>query len=144
MECGGFLVYLAVKAICYISWCGLGARVHGHRDRINLKALVYGSIRLAIGVTLGVFMIARLSPWMLEVLKNSLAVYFVVYVPVRWFEWSLMAILMDQEHRTELNFAIGLTLKSRLLRLGGIAISCLADIPMLIEQNGPFKGISIC
>lgn len=144
MEGAGFLVYLVVKAICYIAWCGLGAKIHGHTDRITLKAFVYGFVRLAIGVILGAFAIARLSAWLGEVLQNPLAVYGIAYVPVRWVEWSLMAFIMDREHQTVSNFLVGETWRSRLWRLGGIAISCLADIPLLIEFHGPFKGIRIC
>jgi len=144
MECLPFLIYVVVKAICYVSWCGLGATIHGHRDRINFKAFVYGFVRLVIGVILGAFAIANLSIWMSELIKNPVVVYAIAYLPVRWVEWSLMAVLMDQEHRTVPNFFFGLTWKSRLWRLGGMAISCLADLPLLIEFHGPFKGIRIC
>ena len=31
MEGLGFLVYAGIKALAYMGWCGLGARLHGHR-----------------------------------------------------------------------------------------------------------------
>lgn len=136
MDCLGPLVYVLVKVTAYIAWCGAGARRHGHADRIWLKAIVYGLVRVGMGAFLGLVVILRLVDLVGPRLGNSLLTYLVVYLPVRWLEWSLMAVLMDQEHRTTRNFLIGRSLNLRLWRLGGMAISCLADIPVIAALGG--------
>jgi 2-hydroxychromene-2-carboxylate isomerase len=61
---------------------------------------------------------------------STIAAYLAVYVPVRWLEWSLIASLVERSPRA---FLIPPTRNSVLFRAGGIAVSCLADIPMLIQ-----------
>jgi len=55
-----------------------------------------------------------------------------------------MAVMMDLEHRTAHSFLVGDTATSRLWRLGGIVISCLADIPMIISVGGLPLGRLVC
>ena len=45
----GILIYLAVKAAAYIAWCGQGARLHGHTERLVLRAFTYGTVRMTMG-----------------------------------------------------------------------------------------------
>jgi hypothetical protein len=140
----GFLVYLAVKLGAYIGWCYQGARLHGHRDRLLLKGIVYGVVRAVMGAILGLWAILMLVNWLYQFTDKEVLLYVAVYVPVRWVEWSLMAVIMDQEHRTAANFAIGRGATTRLWRLGGIVISCLADIPMMISMNHLPIGRFMC
>lgn len=144
MDAAGPLLYALIKAIVYISWCGQGARLHGHTDRLVLRAFLYGLLRLAMGVILGLFLIFWLVNVLSTVVPNHLLLYLAVYVPVRWLEWSLMAVIMDLEHRTWRSFLVGDTSASRLWRLGGIAISCVADIPMIISIGGLPLGRFMC
>jgi len=144
MDLAGPLLYALIKAVAYIAWCGQGARLHGHTDRIVLRAFLYGFLRLAMGAFLGLFLIFWLVNVLSTALPNHVLLYLAVYVPVRWLEWSLMAVIMDLEHRTLRNFLVGNTSNSRLWRLGGIAISCVADIPMIISIGGLPLGRFMC
>src|SRR5438105_2509366 len=130
------LSYALIKAIAYMGWCGQGARLHGHRDRLWMKGLLYGFVRLAMGAFFGLILIFGLVNMLSTTVPNHLLLYLVIYVPVRWLEWSLMAVIMDVDHRSWRHFLLGDTASSRLWRLGGIAISCLADIPMIVSLGG--------
>lgn len=134
MEGAGALLYVALKLAAYIGWCILGVRVHGPRERFVLKGVLYGVLRAVMGLVFGLVAILFLVN-LLEnrVTRNSIVLYLAVYIPVRWVEWSLMAILMDRGHRTFSKFLVGKGSGTRLWRLGGIVISCLADIPMLLD-----------
>lgn len=132
----GVLVYVVVKVGAYIGWCTQGARLHGHRDRLLWKGVVFGILRALMGAILGLYGILWLVGVLAHVTKNEPLLYVGAYVPVRWVEWSLMAVLMDQDHRTGANFWIGRNATTRLWRLGGIVISCLADLPMMIGTGG--------
>jgi hypothetical protein len=144
MEAAGPLIYALVKIVAYVSWCGLGARVHDHQDRVWLKAVLYGLLRLGMGAFLGLIVIVALANMIEPKLHNQVATYLIVYVPVRWGEWSVVAFLMDPGHRTPGNLFFGRTMKSRLWRLGGIVISCLADIPVILSCGGLPVGRFMC
>ena len=60
--------------------------------------------------------------------------YLSVYVPVRWLEWSIMAALLLSPSISQ--FLFGAARPDRLWRAGGIVISCLADIPLIISLGG--------
>jgi len=141
MDEAGILIYLLIKTLAYVGWCGQGARLHGHRDRLTLRAFVYGIVRVLLGVVVGLCLIYPLVNALDRVVPNHVVLYFVLYVPIRWFEWSLLAVIMDLERRTPRNFLIGDSSASRLWRLGGIAISCVSDLPILMTSNGlPIHG----
>ncbi len=139
-----FLLYLGVKALAYMAWCGLGARIHGHRDRIALKGFVYGLIRLAMGAVLGLVLILWLVNALYGATRSELTLYLAVYVPVRWLEWSSLAVLMGAEQRSPSGFLLGTTAGSRLWRAGGILISCLADLPVILGMGGLPVGRFMC
>lgn len=136
MDEAGILVYFLIKALAYVGWCGQGARLHGHGDRLTLRAFVYGFVRLVLGLIVGLFLIYPLVNALDRVIPNHVILYFALYVPIRWFEWSLLAVIMDLDHRTPRHFLVGDTSASRLWRLGGIAISCVSDLPILIASDG--------
>jgi hypothetical protein len=144
MEGLGFLVYAGIKALAYMGWCGLGARLHGHRERLWLKGFLLGFGRLAMGAVLGLVVIFFLVNALSTTIPNQFLLYLAVYVPVRWFEWSVMAVLMDSKHVSWRNFVVGETASSQLWRLGGIAISCMADIPMMFSLGGLPVGRFMC
>lgn len=62
-------------------------------------------------------------------------IYLVVYVPVRWVEWTILALLIVRGVR-KTSWLFDWTDISSRWRLGGIAISCLADIPLIISLGG--------
>jgi len=133
MEGTGALLYVGLKLGAYVGWCILGARVQGPRERVVLKGVLYGFLRAVMGLVFGLVAILFLVNLLEGATRNSVALYLAVYVPVRWVEWSLMAVLMDRGHRTFPDFLVGKGSGTRLWRLGGIVISCLADIPMLLD-----------
>jgi hypothetical protein len=65
---------------------------------------------------------------------SNVLTYLAVYVPVRWFEWSILAAILIPSSFAQ--FLLGAAKPDRLWRLGGIVISCLADIPLIISLGG--------
>jgi hypothetical protein len=138
------VAYGLVKLIAYSAWCGLGARLHGHTGPIVLKALLFGLLRLAMGVVLGLGLILWGVNMLAQATHDQFLLYLAVYVPTRWVEWSLMVVVMHGGHRSFKNFLVGETSSSRLWRLGGIVVSCLADIPMMLTIGGLPIGRFMC
>ena len=69
-------------------------------------------------------------------LPENVIAYLSVYVPVRWIEWTIMAILILPGPISPWHWIVGNGRMDRLWRLGGIAISCLADIPLIVSLGG--------
>jgi len=57
-----------------------------------------------------------------------------VYVPVRWIEWGIMSLFLVSPGGSR--FFLGQGRADRFWRIGGIGISCLADIPLIISLGG--------
>jgi len=68
--------------------------------------------------------------------SQNLLTYLLVYVPVRWIEWTIMAMIIMPASFPLWRWAGGTHINDRLWRLGGIAISCLADIPLIVSLGG--------
>jgi len=131
----GFLIYISVKYLTYTGWCYLGIGVVGGRQPRLVPALGWGLLRLLIGVFFGVgiFLIggvlhrnAPQHPWLS---------YFEIYAPVRWIEWSIMAMVLSTAPKSFGGFLLGTDGRSRLWRLGGTAVSHLADIPLILSAG---------
>jgi hypothetical protein len=127
MEFLGFLAYLLTKLAGYSSWCYIGLRwFDPSRDRKARGSLFYGFVRLLMGVFFGMgIFLAALT--MNNAVKNSILTYFVVYVPVRIVEWSLMLMILRRQRAAAQHLA---------WVAGGVVISCLADIPLGIMEGG--------
>jgi hypothetical protein len=69
-------------------------------------------------------------------LPQNILTYVLVYVPVRWIEWSIMAALIVPGSFPFVRRISGTSPRDRNWRLGGIAISCLADIPLIVSLGG--------
>ena len=69
-------------------------------------------------------------------LSQNVLTYLLVYVPVRWIEWTIMAMIIMPASFPLWRWAGGTNTNDRLWRLGGIAISCLADIPVIASLGG--------
>ena len=65
-------------------------------------------VRLARGIAIGTALGATFEGRLIR----TVARYYEVFVPIRWLEWGVMEWLM----------------RSRLWRLGGVGVSCLADL----------------
>jgi len=132
------LLYLLTKFLAYIGWMYLGLRVLRSGSQASLAhAFFLGLLRLFLGLIFGV-VIYLLSSVMLSQLGYGVAsnalTYLSVYVPVRWLEWSIMAALLLSPSISQ--FLLGTAKPDRLWRAGGIVISCLADIPLIISLGG--------
>ncbi len=118
----GALVYIAIKFFAYSLWCLLGLRwFEGQSGNQIRRAFKLGLVRLLIGIGLGLFIfIAALK--MNNATRDSLLTYLVIYVPVRFFEWLVIAFFIKKKK--------GLP-QALLWILGGIVVSCLADLTLL-------------
>lgn len=129
------ILYVAVKFVAYAAWCFLGVRLL--QDRNSLRAgLGYGLIRLFLGVFFGfgIFLIGGMLH--LEVPARPILMYLSIYVPVRYLEWTILAVLMRSRavQASPLN-----SLKTQFWILGGIVISHLADLPVILTNYGGTK-----
>jgi len=134
----GAIVYVGIKLFAYIAWMYLGLRALRSGAQPSMwYAIFLGILRLFLGLIFAL-VIYFLSSAVLSRLGSGLApnvvTYLAVYVPVRWLEWSMMAALLMSPSLSQ--FILGTARTDRLWRLGGIAISCLADIPLIVSLGG--------
>jgi len=122
-----YAIYIAVKGAAYCGWCfaGLALLAPARPGRPRLAALLGGG-RVLLGVGIGLFIcLAALS--MNNATRNAPLTYFSIYVPVRIVEWTLFHLLIST--RFQRTRSIGWV-------LGGVVVSCLADIPIGIMEGG--------
>lgn len=131
-------LYIGGKLAAYSLWCFFGlSKLRGDRDASAVRALMLGFVRLLLGLFFGVVIWLASSMVLSKLgygLPQNFLTYLLVYVPVRWFEWSIMAVVLVPGSISQ--FFLGSAKPDRLWRLGGIAISCLADIPLIISLGG--------
>ena len=131
------ILYLTIKYLAYSAWVFFGLRKLRHQPSPLGRSLLLGLFRLGLGFFFGV-VIWFGSSLLLSVLGYGLSqnvlTYLAVYVPVRWLEWSIMAAILLPSSFS--HFFFGSTRADRLWRLGGIVISCLADIPLIVSLGG--------
>ena len=127
MEALEFAVYVAVKCVAYVGWCWVGLRLlDPDRPAPFVRATSLGIGRLAFGVVIGLtIFVAALS--MNNATRNAPLTYFSIYVPVRVVEWTIWHVFVSRK------FA---GVKSVGWVLGGVVVSCLADIPLGIMEGG--------
>jgi len=137
------LLYLGVKFLAYSAWLYYGLlRFHGRRPGLGAAA-AFGLIRLLMGFFFGV-LIYLASSWVVTSLSaglgfgfaRNLVAYLLVYVPVRWVEWSIMAAFLSPRPVGGFGLVFGDDPGDRAWRAGGILISCLADIPLIVSLGG--------
>ena len=133
----GFAAYVGLKLAAYILWCYVGVRwLTPSQEKPFKRAAKLGVARLFIGVAfgIGIFIvggIAHLEPW-----NNRLAQYFVIYAPVRWVEWGILSMILLTGTGSARRLLLGDSASSRLWRLGGIVVSHLADLPVILAMGG--------
>ena len=127
VEILGYAVYVVVKCIAYMSWCFVGLRLLApERLRPLRRAAGLGVARLGLGVVVGVFIFfAALS--MNNATRNAPLTYLAIYVPVRIVEWGIFHFLVSRTVQWP---------RSPAWIVGGVAVSCLADIPLGIMEGG--------
>jgi hypothetical protein len=134
------LVYFGIKFVAYSLWCLLGLRLYqpSRASRITM-AIGLGALRsfLGLGFGLVIWLVGSMVYGALSHLPApSVLTYLLVYVPVRWLEWSIMLVIVCPSCRSAGGFFLGLAKADRLWRVGGIVLSCLSDIPMIVSLGG--------
>lgn len=136
----GALLYFGGKFLAYSVWCYFGLRAFRPQSALAPgRAIIYGAIRLSLGFFFGILiyllssaLITSLAPG----LPENFITYLAVYVPVRWIEWTIIAVLILPGPISPSRWIAGNGGTDRLWRLGGIVISCLADIPLIVSMGG--------
>jgi hypothetical protein len=131
-----FLLYLVVKYAAYTGWCYVGIRWLGARPATLRSALGAGLVRLLLGVFfgLGIFLMGGSLHWNMP--RYPWLSYLAVYAPVRWVEWSILSLVVAGRPHSFGTFVFGFSRRERLWRLGGIVVSHLADIPLILLSGG--------
>jgi hypothetical protein len=138
-----FLVYVAVKFAAYAGWCFVGLRWLGSGPVRLRSALGAGVVRLLLGVFFGLGIFLAGGSMHLSVPQHPWMSYFAVYAPVRWVEWSIMSLLVDKKPHSAGSFWLGSSNQERLWRLGGIAVSHLADLPLILSGSGVIEMLPV-
>ncbi len=130
-----FIGYVALKLAAYIAWCYVGLALFRPERRIGTAASL-GVLRLIIGVLFGfsIFLVGGMAH--LEAPKSDFLMYLEIYAPVRWIEWGILAAILSAHDRGVVRFLIGDSNRSRLWRVGGIVVSIVADLPILLSSRG--------
>ena len=120
-------IYIIVKALAYCTWCYVGVRWFRPESPHPFAAAIgYGLGRLMLGIVLGLF-IFMFAVGINNAVQSQALAYLLVYVPVRIGEWSLWyRVVRGRGDYAPPMFWI----------LGGVVVSCLADIPIAIEMGG--------
>jgi hypothetical protein len=146
MEQAVLLFYILVKYAAYALWCCLGVRiVHSAQfPAVLLSGLGWGVLRLFMGFILGLgIQYVTQTLYSSDPRPNSLYIYLIAYVPVRILEWWIMMLLISI--RSANRGAGGFRLLWRVSWIiGGIFISCLADIPVFYALGGFPVGRFMC
>jgi hypothetical protein len=142
-------LYLLSKLMAYCFWCYLGLRLfRPQQTQFIAGALGFGIVRLFLGFFFGITIFFLALFWNHTFgsgLPQNILTYLGAYVPVRWIEWTIMAALLSPGLLGTPHWFIGNASRDRLWRLGGIVISCVADIPFILAFNGPIPtGRFLC
>lgn len=136
-----YIIYILVKFFAYSAWGYVALMMFCHDKKYLVgKSLIFGSVRLLMGIFIGAVLIMLASRSLNSITNNRLFIYFLVYPPIRVVEWLLMFLLMKLIYRKRL---IAQYSRVFLWILGGVIISCLADIPILLTQ-GMMLGRIFC
>ena len=146
--------YIALKFAVCIVWCGLGVYLFRPDSPAKLRQAFgfgFSAIILGVGLGAGIYYLASTGNLRTEIEGVSHRdIYFRIYVPARWILWSIMGYLMQQSAMSLLVgpnvlYSTGpasffRTPSSRLpgiiWKLGGIAISIAADLPLMMASGG--------
>jgi hypothetical protein len=82
------------------------------------------------------FLLTLVSPVLGSLPLQNVLAYLLIYIPICWIEWMIMAIKLNYSQLTLKQSLTGANPSDRYWRLGGILISCLADIPLIVFFGG--------
>jgi hypothetical protein len=121
------VVWVLVKYVAESAWCLLLIGPAASRDRIG-KAMSFGFVRLLIGrEAMLVLSNAPIFPF------GELVLYGIL-VAGRWLAWGLL--LHIRWHTAPAGSAVSAGQpRPRQWRIGGVVVSCLADIPALLTGS---------
>jgi hypothetical protein len=112
-----YLLYVAVKLACYVGWCWVGLRLWQPRSLNLPMAVVFGVVRLVIGVAFGIVIFIVIPAQRSDVLWK----YLTIYTRVRLVEWFIIILIMGRRVPSR-------TVATSLLwALGGVVVSFVAD-----------------
>jgi len=142
------ILYALGKIIAYCVLCYLGVRLFkptaGHPVAI---CIALGLLRFGLGLlfALPIYIVSNQVYGQVSAAQAGEALtYIAVYVPVRWVEWSIMALLVVAGSRSPAGFLLGADGRDRLWRAVGIVTSCAADIPLMLWVGGLPIGRFFC
>jgi hypothetical protein len=142
------LSFIPIKLLAYIWWSYKGFFfLKLHFNYPKLRAIVYGLIRLLMGLMLGMALVymALLIVDPRNLVLSGIITYLLVYLPVRWLEWGLLEFIMSPKARSFDGFIFGVNKNSRRWRLGGLLLCAVMDVPIIILTKGAGLGnIAMC
>lgn len=139
-----YVLYFIIKFLVYTGWCYFAfSYLKLNYPKALSYSMLFALIRLLIGLVLGVFMgliEATITAYLINILNSDLNArilslslfYLLVYMPIQWFAWSLLEIVMNKQVRRWKFFICGLNSQSRKWRAGGVFLSSLLDIPLIL------------
>jgi len=133
---GGAIVYIIVKFMAYAAWSYFGLRQLRTSATIGTAAK-FGFVRLLLGIFFGVSVFVAGAMLHLNVPAHPYLLYLSIYAPVRYLEWSILAWLLLNSSERSCGYA---NARTQLWVLGGIVVSHLADLPMILLSCEGAKG----
>jgi hypothetical protein len=145
----GAAIYFGLKYLAYSAWMLWGLRLFSDRAGLR-RALLLGFVRSCMGIGFGalifvfsLLVLAAASSLNQGMVAVQVLVYLSVYVPIRWLEWGIMEVIVRRGHKGG-GLLLGYDGRGRLWRLGGIAVSCLADLVLVLQLGSLPLGRFMC
>lgn len=117
-----------MKYIAYSAWSYYGFQSLRKQSSIG-AALGFGFVRLGLGILFGVAIFFVGGALHLGAPRHPWLLYLAIYAPVRYGEWSILAALLGAKGGEV--YGIGDRASQRWI-VGGIIVSHLADLPMIL------------
>ncbi len=128
MEAAVFAIYVGGKYLAYAVWSYLGLRWLANRNS-PAAGVRFGFVRLGLGILFGVSIFLAGGMMHLAVPAHPWLLYVAIYAPVRYVEWSIMAALLVAGQPSARKLSEGV---AQWWILGGILVSHLADLPIIL------------
>ena len=93
-----FPIYVVLKYAAYRGWCYCGLPKPRNQSAVR-SALTFGLVRLGIGMMFGISIFLLVDFLHLGIWTHSRLLYVLVYAPVRYVEWSILAGLLGYRVR---------------------------------------------
>jgi hypothetical protein len=129
-------IYFIVKYLAYCLWCYYGLKLLRNQSSIG-AGVGFGSARLGLGMLFGIGVFFAGAMLHLNVPAHPWALYLSIYAPLRYVEWTILAALMIAGADAGRRIGEGVTQR---WILGGIVVSHLADLPLILFTYEGAKG----